>query len=251
MMTCIWTIQPAQVWQMLRNKQLLYVEDDVKTLGRYIPPAYRWLQIQLASRLAGYSGHLPWWAHFRKPDLRRHRHLLQKGTMQVRLELEIADSAFLRFPCWAWQRVFCEDYLAATREEYENWTKALRCAVPDEDIWPLPEPWRWQLEASWQRLFDPNLRVLDWDDTSAWSRFPCLEGVFEMLRLDDVRRVTSFKGSFTWGKSQGATRRKTPGRPLLQWLSRAQTGQARTLLNESAAAIGGAPAGGGDSSPAW
>jgi hypothetical protein len=116
--------------------------------------------------------------------------------MQVRLELEIADESFLRFPCWAWNRVFCQDYLARTRKEYDDWTRAMRRAVPDEDTWPPPEPWRSQLEASWQRLFDPNLPALDWDKSWGWSRIACAEGVFESLRLDDVRRATIFKVSF-------------------------------------------------------
>jgi hypothetical protein len=184
------------VWEQLRNKHLLYVQENAQKYKGYVPPAYRWLQFQLAGRLPAYSGHLPWWAYCRKPDLRRHRHLRQEGAMEVRLELEIPEESFLRFPCLAWQRVFCEDYLAATREEYEDWTKALLRAIPDEDTWPLPEPWRCQLEASWQRLFDPNLPVLDWDETSPWSRIACAEGVFETLRLDDVRGVTSFEGSF-------------------------------------------------------
>jgi hypothetical protein len=214
-MTRIWTIQPAHVWEMLRNQQLLNVQEGVKKYRGYVPPAYRWLQSQLLSRLPAYRGHLPWWAYCWKPDLRRHRYLVQQDAMQVRLELEIADEEFLQFPCWAWQRVFCEDYLAATREEYEDWTRALRFAVPDEDTWPLPEPWRYQVEASWQKLFDPNLPTLDWDETSSWSRVPCAEGVFEVLRLGDVRRVTLFKGSCSSGSRimTAKRRRQRPNGP--------------------------------------
>jgi hypothetical protein len=195
-MARIWTIQPAEVWEHLRDKRSVYVQDD--RYRGYIPPAYRWLQHRLAGRLSGFSGRLPWWAYCRKPDLRCHRHLRPKSTSQVRLELEISDESFVRFPCWAWHQVFCQDYLAQTAKEYEDWTTALRRAVPDEDAWPLPKPWRRQLEASWQRLFDPNLRVLHWDETSLWSRIACSEGVFEVLRLEDVRRVTSFKGMCSW-----------------------------------------------------
>jgi hypothetical protein len=195
----IWTIQPAPVWQMLRRKQCLYVQEDDQKYRAYVPPAYRWLQSKLVGRLPAYRGHLPWWGYCRKPDLRSHRHLRPEGATEVRLELEIADEAFLQFPCWAWHRVFCQDYLAATQDDYEAWTRALRRAVPDEDRWPLPEPWLHQLEASWQRLFDPNLPALDWDETSPWSRIACVEGVFEKLRLEEVRGVTSFKGVMASG----------------------------------------------------
>ena len=198
-MTRIWTIQPIQVWRLLRKQQPLYVHEKCDWYRGYVPPAYRWLQSQLGGKLGTYSGHLPWWAHCHKPDLRTYRHGargLHAGTMEVRLELEIADDSFLGFPCWAWNRVFCQDYLAATRQEYEGWTRALRRAVPDEDVWPLPEPWRSQLEASWQRLFDPDLPALDWDEDSLLRGNARREGVFESLRLDDVRRVTTYKLSF-------------------------------------------------------
>lgn len=193
----IWTIQPAQVWCRLRRQRLLYVQEDVGKYRGYVPNAYRWLQRQLADRMPAYSGHLPWWAYCRKPDLRRHRHLRPQGATEVRLELEISAEAIVHFPCWAWQRVFCEDYLATTREEYDNWARELRKAIPDEDTWPLPQSWRLQLEASWERLFTPDLPVLDWDGSSPWARTPCLEAVFELLRLEDVRHVTVFEGSFS------------------------------------------------------
>jgi len=198
----IWTIQSARVWRALRSKRVLNVQEDADKYRGYIPPAYRWLQCQLASRVPGYGGHLPWWAYCRKPDLRRHRHLRPKGVTEVRLELEISNERVVRFPCWAWQRVFCEDYLATTREEYENWVDELREAVPDEDTWPLPQPFRLRLEASWERLFDPELPLLDWDESSPWSRSPSLEAVFEQLRLADVRHVTRFKGSFTCARGK-------------------------------------------------
>ena len=74
-------------------------ENDQKYRG-YVPPAYRWLQTHFARFVPGYAGGLLWWAYCRKPDLRCHRHVLQKGTW-VRLELEMPEASLLRFPCWA------------------------------------------------------------------------------------------------------------------------------------------------------
>ena len=194
-MARVWTIQLAKVWAALGSERFLYVDDHAEAHRGYFVPAYRWLQSQLASRLPAYSGHSPWWGYCWKPDIRRHWHLMEEGTENVRLELEIADERVLQFPCWAWQRVFCGDYLAFTREEYEDWTNALRRAVPDEDVWPLPEPWQSKLEASWQRLFAASLPLLDWDGTWPWPRIARRECVFELLRFDEVRRVTSFRGT--------------------------------------------------------
>lgn len=190
----IWTIQSWQVWELLQKKRMIYVQEDHKEYEGYIPVAYRWLKKQLKRRLPNYSGHLPWWAHCKKPDLRCHRHALQKGETEVRLELEIADELILLFPCWAWDTIFRQDYLAATRKEYEDWNKKLRGAVPDEDTWPLPQPWRSQLKASWQRLFDIDLPVQNWGKGWLFPRSKSMEGVFEALRLEDVQKVTIFKG---------------------------------------------------------
>ena len=150
----LWTIQPDDVWTTLRSEGLVYV--DEKYYRGYVPPAYRWLQVQFARLVPGYAGCLLWWGYCRKADLRRHRHSLRNGTW-VRLELEMPEAAILRFPCWAWHHVFCQDYLAVTREEYEEWTEVVNRALPDEDMWPPPQPWQSELEASWERLFAPEL----------------------------------------------------------------------------------------------
>lgn len=102
--------------------------------------------------------------------------------------------------------MFCEDYLAAEQAEYEDWWKKAWESLPNEDIWPLPEPWHSQLEATWQRLFDSLLPRLSWDKALRWSRQECFEAVFEALRLDEVRDVTIFRGAANWlppGKSAG------------------------------------------------
>jgi hypothetical protein len=190
----IWSIQPDEVWKTVRGKGVAYVDQDDGKCRGYIPPAYRWLQARFACRIPGYSGHLLWWGYCRKPDLRCHRHLLQKGTW-VRLELEMPEALLLRFPCWAWHQVFCQDYLALTKQEYEDWTGAMRSEIPDEEIWPPPEPWKSELEASWERLFAAELPNLSWNPDSVWSRTVCYEAVFEPLRYADVQAVTPCTGS--------------------------------------------------------
>lgn len=191
----VWTIQPLDVWESLQRRRRLQVCPNSPKYRGYIPPAYQWLQQQLGNRMAGYMGHLPWWVYGRKPDLRQHRHLLTNGATGVRLELELAAGCCLTFPCWAWQHVFCQDYLAFSPQEYDQWQRRLQRAVPYEDTWPLPQPWRSRLEASWERLFAPGLPRLSWDQNHEWSRTPCVEGVVEVLRLDDVRCATEFKGT--------------------------------------------------------
>lgn len=54
--------------------------------------------------------------------------------------------------------------VALTREALDDWYRALRAAVPDRDIRPLPEPWRTELEESWELMFDRSV------ERRCWSR---------------------------------------------------------------------------------
>jgi hypothetical protein len=190
----VWTIQPMAVWEQLRQRGHLRVDEARLPYGDHVPEAYQRLTRQLALRLPEYPGTLPWWAHCRKPDLRWFRHHTPRGQPEIRLEIEPRPGDHLTFPCWAWDTIHSRQYVAPTYPEYAAWTAALRQAVPDEDTWPLPEPWRSQLEASWERLFDPGLPARPWDGFrigGAGSR----EAVLTLLRLDDVRKVTPFIGA--------------------------------------------------------
>lgn len=192
----VWTIQRRVVWQRLRCEKALYVDEQYVCT----PPAYRWLRSQLRRRLPNYTGHLPWWAYCEKPDLRRHRHVLPQSTVHVRLEIEVEESYLLRFPCWAWTRVLCGDYLAATLAEYREYYKQLQRAGYTAESWPPPEPWRSQLYHSWEKLFDASLPRRDWSGNCLAGRGAQTVAVFEVLRLDAVRQVTIFQGAAGWLK---------------------------------------------------
>jgi hypothetical protein len=61
------------------------------------------------------------------------------------------------------------------------------------------------LQATWQRLFDPDLPPHGWDDQFLYRKDPTRprrEAVFETLRLDEVRRVTLFRGTATWAMAR-------------------------------------------------
>ncbi len=195
-MAKLWTIQPLAVWRQLQAKRRLH--SNANHFVCEPPAAYRWLRRQLKRRLPNYSGRHLWWAHCHKPDLRQHRHCYARAEEHVRIELDADVFPSVRFPCWAWNQVFCQDYLALDRREYSDWERRLRQAVPDEDVWPLPQPWRWELEASWQRLFSPDLPASNWDKESLFFQKPRSEAVFEVLRLDAVRGITVFKGTSSW-----------------------------------------------------
>lgn len=193
----IWTIQPVCVWEQIQQ------EGRSLALPRwdYAPhDPYRWLAAQCHQRLPVFPGELPWWAYLTKPDLRWVRHRREAGIAFVRIELEPAPESFLVYPCWAWARVFLGQYLALNGTENEEWERRIEREFPDEDTrpWPLPDPFRAELEVSWQRLFSPTLPAAspltlgEWEPDFGTSR----EAVLGALNYAEVRDVTHFQGSY-------------------------------------------------------
>ena len=194
----VWTIQPLVVWERLKEAGTLCVDTACYPSDGYVPWQYPWLACRLQERVLDYRGGLPWWAYCEKPDLRWVRHHRPAGQPQVRIELDV--NGVLAFPGWAWDVVHCGHFLSFTQREQETWSAAMRRAVPDEDLWPLPEPWRGELEASWLRLFDPQLPSHGWADvpSKANSSWWANEAVFETLCLRDVCHETHFVGKNRW-----------------------------------------------------
>lgn len=195
----VWTIQPVEVWERLEHDGSVVVDAFHPRYSGYRHPPYDWLAARLTWRLADYPGPAtwPWWAYCRFPDLRLFRHTRDAGSREVRITLEVGEGRdALSFPCWAWDTVFRQDYLAFTEAEHADWMGRMRAAVPDEDLWPLPAPWQDELAASWERLFSPALPARAWNaDSGGWSSDD-REAVLGVLRRSQVRGVTHFVGAW-------------------------------------------------------
>ena len=187
-----WTIQPADVLRQIETDG--HGRVDRRKLC-FVSPAYRWLKAQLRRRLPGYRGGLPWWLYCRKPDLRLHRHAWPCGERLVRLEVALPPDRVASFPCWAWDIVYCGEFLAVSKAEYRKWKAAVKPLV-DEDTWPPPEPWKGRLERSWERLF---MKLPDKPWPGARREFAFLpagrEAVTDVIYEADVRAVTRFQGA--------------------------------------------------------
>jgi hypothetical protein len=190
----LWTVQPVLVQETLATAGHLLV-DPLRVADGWIHPQYAWLAGQLRSRIAGSHGRLPWWAYCERPDLRGLRHTRPAGSREVLIEFEPPTRAFVTFPCWAWHEVFTGAYLARNGVDARAWRTRLRAAGvrPDED---LPEPFQTELEASWQRLFLPDLPARPWRRGAIPAG---REAVVEVLEHTWVRRVTEFVGTGRWG----------------------------------------------------
>lgn len=183
----VWLIAQLAVWERLqREKELLY---DPGRLPTHLQPFYEWMRQQMAKRLPCYQGHYPWWAWVRwtgaqpMPDLRswsNELHYFPPEEPMVRLELLLPDQDVLCSDFGSWCLVLFNEYVAQRQTEREHW----------ESLAPQQRT-RERLEHSWEAIFD--LDETHWD--VEWRRCNPIrvQGVFECLRLKDVRKVTHFR----------------------------------------------------------
>lgn len=188
----LWTIQPFSVWEQIRDRGEAHVDPQRNSTPDYIPSAYDWLRRQLYERLEGYRGGHLWWCYRAKPDLRTHRHgHLSGGQRQVRLELELSPSRVQIFRIWAWHQVYCGLYLGTRRQERDWRRRRYQSGVcTNLHDCELGEPWRTELEQSWERVFAALPPRKNLTGPSSY------EAVVEVLRLEDVRKVDRFKTTY-------------------------------------------------------
>lgn len=191
----LYTIHPEAVWTALQEKRVLFV-DPALWVCEGVPPAYEWLKNRLRHQIVGYRDHYPWFAFLEEPNLEEWKTMSAmwlEFPAWVCLELDASKIPFVAFRSWAWNRVFCQDYLALTKDEYESWYARIPERFREGEEWPPPQPWRTELELSWERLFDPNLPAHDWDESLPWHDVDLWEGVFEHLDLAAVISVRRFE----------------------------------------------------------
>ena len=79
------------------------------------------------------------------------------------IELELTEDRCAVFPLWMWETIHCRVYLTSEPEVFDRWYRELRRAVPGYgDMSKLPEPWRSQLEMSWELMFDRGVDSRCW-----------------------------------------------------------------------------------------
>ncbi|MEX1232952.1 MAG: DUF3841 domain-containing protein [Planctomycetaceae bacterium] len=201
----LWTVQPIDVWTQLQSEGFIYVDPLRINPEGEIYPQIEWLACRLRERIADSSGHLPWFAYCERPDLRWIRHSRPKGSQEVLIEFEPPDDALIAFPCWAWDDVFCGQYLTFTRTDSITWKRRLKDATGisfEGRDGELPEPWSSELEASWHRLFLPDLPPQSWrrKRETVVDFKKKREAVVEVLRAQWVRQVQTFIGTWKFRK---------------------------------------------------
>jgi len=187
----LWTLQPADVWDLLKKDGALITEASLLNYREMWPDSFDWMCDQMRARLIGYQGHYPWWAWYSpKPDLRFWRHQMRGSGADgrarfVRMELCLPADRVLLSSSDAWSSVLNHDFVPYTQLDLDR----LQAAGSIGPIWPLPEPYRTVVMRSWQRIFD----LSGIQEGEPWAgRY--VQATFEVLALEDVVSVTPFSG---------------------------------------------------------
>jgi len=199
----LWTIQHADVLRIVREDGVFRADR-----GRCDPDfrdAYAWLRIRVKKRVTGATGRPLIWAWKQpKPDLRRSGHLYE-GTPGVRIELEIPDERVLLSDFDGWHFRLNASYLPISGDDMARWheqnlkrLRELQAKNPEFTVEELnrriDEPFRDEIEASWERMFDLPLMQTTFCNNGMVSADyeQHIQAVFEYFTDEEIRRVWRF-----------------------------------------------------------
>lgn len=111
-----------------------------------------------------------------------------KGTLAVRIELELDDDRVILSDFDAWHYVLNGWFLSLSEKEEVAFYKHLESAGVNQR-WPYPEPFHSRVVSSWQRIFDLKAGNPEWLG-SPFKR--SIQATFRELKLSQVRSVDRF-----------------------------------------------------------
>jgi hypothetical protein len=205
----VWTIQPVEVYEKLKQEQVLYtdislsscynlddeVAEEARQDGIELPldrkstfkKGYDWLVKRMEEKIGRpEQAKFPWWAWYKrnlshmKPDLRESGYG-ERGRKCVCLELEIPDDSVVLsdFDLW-WYCISDIWYNNAHNEkesdELDDWYDSLS----------REEQEKLKLE-SWDTVFDTHFDPRPWYERGKW-----VQATFWELRLEQVRKLWYF-----------------------------------------------------------
>lgn len=209
----LWTLVDEEVWETLQRAEFLYAnpqhsaEDDAWFTD--CAGAYDWMRVQMHKRIAGYGGRYPWWAWHtvygrRKVDLRDRNFFHWKGAhdYRLRLELNVPDGEVLLSDYDHWHAVLNACTMGWREGIGFHYWHTIPLSVREERAMMRHfEAMSYQERAAfcmknWERIFLLNYPKRRKECGWGWGpagQSQNIQACFEVLRLNQVVRVTRFK----------------------------------------------------------
>ena len=193
----LWTVQPISVLHQIQTHGLALVDPFQVNESGNVDSSYRWLVWQLSFRINESKGWYPWFAYCERPDLRWVRHSRPSGE-HVMIEFEPPEDEVVSFPSWAWSKIFSQQYLSISRADELAWKAKFKQSTGEaiEDVYfceivsRFDRSLQMQIEASWLRLFQPDLPARSWE---YGAKSKTREAVVEQLNSAWIKKVTIFQ----------------------------------------------------------
>lgn len=189
----IWTIQPAAVYEELKERRILHTDisrsslyhmEDVGVMDNPFQKGYGWLAKRMEEKIGKpEKASYPWWAWYKrhgkhkKPDLREAGYA-EKGERCVCLELEIPDNEVVLSDFDLWWFCIFDRWFPGNVDDKELNEREERFKCLDKD-----EQERLKLE-SWETVFDT--------EPDQYGRGSWVQATFWELRFSDVKKVVFF-----------------------------------------------------------
>ena len=189
----LWTIQPEEVWDILREKGVYRCDPDkcellkIDELNPKFGPAYNWLVNQMEKRIGKRPDGIvfPVWAWYRyagknRVDLRRERWAYgTAGQRMACIEIEIPDEQVLLSDFGEWHYVLNRWPISQTEEESKQIDEFVEHA--DKDTLSA------FLNVNWEQIFDITPVKNGWR-----SRGDDIQATFWELKQENLKGVRFF-----------------------------------------------------------
>ena len=185
----LWTIQPIEVYEILKEKGVFTCEEEKSELFKDFKNSYDWLIGKMDEKNIEHPNDInyPIWAwHTRdwknkKPDLREGGYG-ERGTKSVCLELEISDDRVLLSDFDLWHYVLNHWFIDDSTNE-EEWEEIHQ----EFEKKPYEEREKLILE-SWNKIF--NVKPFIIENWITIGRY--VQATFWELKMEDVKKVQFF-----------------------------------------------------------
>lgn len=180
----LWTIQHEAAWVAFEKTGILAANEEHLFCEDYFRFAYDWISQQMIRKIGAPPEGIryPVWAWYQWEGKRKRLDLrcsgyAERGTPMVQITFEADESEFMLSDFDSWHCVLNNSFLANNEAEWNDFCDR------------TPNPVRYEIEPSWQRIFDLTRCEPDWDCPLDQKS---IQATLWQVKMEQVKKVERF-----------------------------------------------------------